>query len=631
MVSNPKRPSRRSFGLLSSLPRLSIQTYAQKVLLFAILSLAGLSIYRFYDYWTTGFFVADEFGYYFDALHGQVYGFRWFFGWLNIILFKLLDIHSVSRYAFFLPFYLFIWGCITILAFYKTLKTLGFDDTTSAVSVLSSFILVSFVLLSLGFLTEPVGLSFAMLGIYFLVKLVKSTLTKSILAYSAFSSLSFGAAANSREPYIIFLIGGIVIVPYIFWRRKKDSGYRSREESNLALGSSAIFVILSVAFLWSNPGVSSQIPPIFIDLIQAIFPAYVPPPIPATTVTSSTFSFPSFTFRSLTLPSVTSTITTVITSSATITFTSSGQVTSTVSTFTTTLTTIAPPPQPPFPFLSTTRGGNTLLIFFGGLLLGWGPIAFITGAIGLFLLLRELKKGRALISNVTLLLSLLALGSYFVVSFVFSTDAFYLTFTNYSTIIRFSDTALPAYFLLAPFAIGAVAKRGRKYALGIIALFFIFIMAAVPVYQSYASSTLISYTGSNPFALNYRTDAVLIRDYILSHERDAPFYIIGWPSAWDFTPGTDLLPPVGVYTPFPNPFIPYLSHNHFLANKWSAFYVYNPNSLDFIRANAPYLVQFVSPNEPSSNSTVPYTVVSREVVMQNPSFTLTKVQLSWHQ
>jgi len=60
-----------------------------KALILAEALMAALCIYRSLSYVITGFFVSDEYGYFYNAAHGAIYGDRWFFGWLNVILFSL--------------------------------------------------------------------------------------------------------------------------------------------------------------------------------------------------------------------------------------------------------------------------------------------------------------------------------------------------------------------------------------------------------------------------------------------------------------------------------------------------------------------------------------------------------------
>jgi len=104
--------------------------------------MAVLCAYRFYSYLVTGFFVSDEFGYYYNAANGGIYGDRWFFGWLNLIIFDVFRIRSPDSFAFLLPFYLFLWSGSTIYVFYRLLKLQGFSNSTVALSVLGTFFLV---------------------------------------------------------------------------------------------------------------------------------------------------------------------------------------------------------------------------------------------------------------------------------------------------------------------------------------------------------------------------------------------------------------------------------------------------------------------------------------------------------
>jgi hypothetical protein len=83
-----------------------VRTYSidRKVLVFTIVSIAGLCAYRAFDYWVTGFYVSDEFGYVNGAMTGTVYSDRWFFGWMNIALFRLFGLDTPTTYWLFLPF-----------------------------------------------------------------------------------------------------------------------------------------------------------------------------------------------------------------------------------------------------------------------------------------------------------------------------------------------------------------------------------------------------------------------------------------------------------------------------------------------------------------------------------------------
>ena len=167
------------------------------------------------------------------------------------------------------------------------------------------------------------------------------------------------------------------------------------------------------------------------------------------------------------------------------------------------------------PFYRQYIWTNTLLIFFGGIVLGWGPICFAIALGGFVMLLQRSLRGGDITARFMLFTSVVALGSYFVVSFIFAPDPYYFSFQNYSTVIRFSDTALPGYFIAAPFFL-SIVSRNRKRIFALLSVVVIFLLIAVPVYQTYAASN-VNYTGSqNPFGAGYRTDAALMRDYFAS-------------------------------------------------------------------------------------------------------------------
>jgi hypothetical protein len=596
---------------LSSLgSRVMSYSIDRKTLILVVAAMAALCAYRAIDYWVTGFYVSDEFGYVNAAMTGTVYSDRWFFGWVNIALFRILGLDTPTEYWLFLPFYLFLWSSLTIYAFYRTVKLVGFDQRAIALSLFSSLFLVSFVLLSLGFLTEPVGLSLSMAGIYFMVRWLKEKhyRNRSLILSPLLAALCFSAAAGTREPYLIFPVGCIFLVPLVLRAQNKNLGHLPGNRRNALLAASALaFIIPSLFFLqYPNALFFGQVTPTAADFAGGISQA-LPGPQASTTTTLTVFGNFTSTYTFVSVVSGNSTTVTKTT-----TQTSSIQVVSTA------------PPQPNP--LAKTRLGNTVLIFLGGIILGWGPILFLVGLGGFLLLLASLRKADST-RWLVFFLALFSAGSYFVVSFIFSTDPFYLSFFNYSTIIRFSDTALPTYFLCAPVVFSILAKR-KKQAVGVVLVLLLFVVAAVPVYETYASSSLVSYTGGNPFALGFRTDAVQIRDYVSSHQGDSPFYIIGWPNGWNLTPGTDLLANTHVYGII-QPGQPPISYQQFLSDRWSAVYIYYTSNADQFKANAPYFLPLIEPGATYGNATSPFSVVNRQPVLQGSGFSLIKVSLVW--
>jgi len=581
----------------------------KKALILAEVLMAALSAYRFLSYVITGFFVSDEFGYYYNAVNGNIYGDRWFFGWLNIFLFDVFNIRTPDSFAFLLPFYLFFWGALTIYAFYRLLNLLDFERVTIALSVVSAFVLVSFVLLSLGFLTEGAGLAMAMVGAYFLVRFMKSETFRGRIVSLVAAALFLGFAGGTREPYVAMEIGGIGLV--IIAALKPSARIWGSRYGGKALAAISLlaFLIPTGVMLNANTATTSTVAPLATGLVESLFTN------PANSVTSLTTSV---TNTGIFTQNVTETL---VRNSTTITVT-------TRSVYTT--TSIVVTSQASYvPFYGRSLLLNTVAIFLGGIFLGWGPIAFPMALLGFFILTKASWR-REPVSLALLLLVLSALGSDLVVSYIFAPSPDYLTFKNYSTIIRFSGTAMPAFFLTAPFFLDIVAKK-RKRILGLLGIIGVSLLILVPVYQVYAISNL-GYTTVSPFGLDYRSPAVQARDYINAHPADAPFHVIGLPYGWPFTPGIDGLRTVDIYSPTPQHTLsPALNYSAFLAKHWTEFYVYSSSNFIYEQATSPYVLQFIpgAPAQSTTSQTTPFRIINSTIVIRNPDFLFTRVELSW--
>lgn len=530
-----------------------------------------LAAYRFYDYWTTGFFVSDEYGYFYNALHGQVYSDRWFFSDLNTVIFRLFGIHSVDSFSYLLPFYIFFWASITFLALFKTLRLLAFDERTVALSLVSSFALVSFVLLSLGFLTEPVGLCFAVLGIYLLVRVMKATKARDMVVSSFLAACSFGAAAGTREPYNAFLAAGIIIVLGLAYAKRKERLVTGR------FGNRAILSFCVFAFA-----------------LTAVFFLTVPTDVYAHQLAPLTKSA----VTDLTNPQT-------ITSQA-----GPGGAGSAV-----------------YPWYARYVATNTLVIFLGGVLMGWGPLCFGVALAGFAILVKRSARGGSVQARFLLVTALVALASYLVVSFIFAPDPTYFSFQDYSTIIRFSDTALPAYFLCAPLFLALVSRSRRRIAgLGIAVI--VFLALAVPVYQTYAASNFNYTSGQNPFQLGYKTDAAVLRDYFSGLPGNGTTDLVGLPYGWSFTPGVQDIRGLSAYSIGWSSLNPTLVLDNFTSMRWSSFYLYHPNGQVFPKDQRFYALMLNS-SSPSAGSPAPYSVTRVLPVLRGADFTMYRVELAW--
>lgn len=636
----------RKGGISSLFQRATCLSIDKKMLVLVLASFAALCAYRLYSFWATGFFAADEYGYYAGAIQGTTYGGRWFVGGLNIVIFRAFGISSVDAFAIMLPFYLFLWGAFTILAFYGIMKLLGFDGRTVALSLFSSLFLVTFVLLSLGFLTEPVGLAFAMLGIYFLLRFLKSTTLRGRLILPILAALSLGAAGGSREPYNALLAaGGLVILIGLFRRPRGKTGWK------LALLSLMLFLVPAASMYLANGYATAQAPSIGQQLGQAIL-SNPSNNVPSSTVTSqvTTTLTKETTITNTSFSQTVTTLTRVVTSNETVTTTKSGTATTlvvpvnrtttivtsttipvvhtviTVTTLTTNSTTTVVSGGN-YPFYARSLLLNTLAIFAGGILLGWGPIAFAIGGSGFLLLASAIVRKKKITDLLVLMLALSALGSYLVVSFIFAPDPSYLSFQNYSTIIRFSDTAIPAYFLLAPIVIRHFVET--KKALGFVAVLLAFLVVAVPVYQVYASSNL-GYTNGNPFSIGYRSQAVQVRDYLAGVPNHNGLALVGIPYGWSFTPGIQDL---GISLYYPgisnNPMAQNLTYGAFVANHWSQFYLFTDKDEGSVVSLPSYLRQAVPGNSVMANSSSPFYIDNTHVAMNGSDYFLIQVELRW--
>jgi hypothetical protein len=222
-----------------------------------------------------------------------------------------------------------------------------------------------------------------------------------------------------------------------------------------------------------------------------------------------------------------------------------------------------------------------------------------------------------------LVLVLLALASYFVVSFIFAPDPNYLSLQNYSTIIRFSDTALPAYFFAAAVFFTSVAKK-PKFLLALAAVFVIFLVAAVPLYETYASSSM---GGVNPFGLNYRAEAATLRDYVAFTHQGVRSYIVGVPYGWAFTPGVRSLQ-AAVYSTVPGPFFPSINYSTFVTNKWNSFYVFADLGGGVYTTPLPgYIDQLVRGHQPIDDAQ--YKLVSRKTLFNESGLIYVRIELAW--
>lgn len=548
------------------LPALSLEA---KALLLAEGFLAVLCAFRFYEYWTTGFFAPDEFEYYRDAVAGVVYIDRWFVGGFNIFIFRAFGINNVDSFSRLLPFYGFFWSSLTLVALYFILHRLGFSGVTAALAIVSSFTAISFVTFSTStILTEPVGLATAMWGIYFFIRFYQSKTWKEALAYPFLSALAFGAATGTREPYIAYALGGIALVALAAYLKRHGgvSVLPARLKPLLVLSIVAFAVPTGVLLGYPGSALSLTVGPLISSIPAAML---------GTTHTGTASK---------------------------------------------NVTTSAPAVR------------STILIFLGGIALGWGPIAGMVGVIGLVIVLRRALFGKDRLALLLLLLCAVAFTSYLGTSYDFAILPGSLSFANFfsGTFIRFSNTSLPAFFLVAPFVFSHLAKSRKRY-LPYLAVLVVLMVVSVPAYEALTSSNIKFFPG-NPFYLSYRTTAVEVRNFMEKNLDGTPAYMLGVPQGWPFTPGVQDLRNLSVFSPL----LGYQSVNtidesQFYSYMWPSVYIYVGNDYSPLSAFPSYIQQLVKPKNDTAGQ-FPFTVTSVEVadsINATNGFTLYKVSLSW--
>lgn len=590
----------------------------RKTLLSVLVIFAGLCAFRAYHMYVTSFIVSDEYRYVRAAIGGQLVdptvGQRFFFTAINAIIFYALRIQTLDQFVILLPFYLFFWGGLTLILFYKLMKLLEFHPRSIALALPSAFVLVSFSLLALGFLTESVSLSLATLGVYLLLWYAKSGRfsAKSHMSLLA-ASLSFAAASFTRETYYIFLLGGIFVVILVVISKRKELRFNSSQNLGLLVVPILVFSVPSTIFsVYPNDFVGNSVTPLvraaipISNIVDFIFPKPGVQPSATQSITESSSIVPGSSTTGGLLNSTTPSIST------------STSLSSTLGSSTTT--------EPTSTGIQRSVLLETVRLFVIGLALGWGPVSLFLGVAGAVLLFRRTFLRHQPLHLMVALLCLLSFASYFVLAYLAVNGMFSnsdpLSFQYYSTIIRFTDSAVPAYFLGAPFMIAFISTK-KRYLYPLLAAILIFGATAVQVYPTYASSNLG--LPSNPFSLDFRSGGAIVRDYVLAHRSEAPFYIVGfWPETWNLTIGTSQVGDGIAY------FFPSMNRSEFISHHWTTFYVYG-YSIRYLETYASFLVPFVYPNSSlASSSDLPITVISREVVANQTNY-LVKFQIEWNE
>jgi hypothetical protein len=169
-----------------------------------ILAIIGI---RFYHMSVTGYMLPDE-AYYYEriVLGHKLYEGREIFSAIYIFFFEW--VRNVPSLIFAGVVYTATWGIGTAALAYVIARRLGIPDQQSSLLLLSLMFFPVYLIMLPMMLTETMGLFFALLGIYFLLRFSQRGGWTDVLA----SSLSFATASKVREAYLLFGLANFVAV-----------------------------------------------------------------------------------------------------------------------------------------------------------------------------------------------------------------------------------------------------------------------------------------------------------------------------------------------------------------------------------------------------------------------------------
>jgi hypothetical protein len=174
------------------------------VLLFAVTVIMARFIYSS----ITGYILPDEAWYYNNFILAN----HWpsFYREVFLVVYKIFFLGSGNMQSFLIrgTLYAALWGVGSVLIFYKMMRILDFPDLTAALLMFSLPLFPVYAIMLPTFLTETLGLFLVLFGIYFMVKYFKTGQTLMALL----SALFFVMAYKVREPYLLLLVGNLIVV-----------------------------------------------------------------------------------------------------------------------------------------------------------------------------------------------------------------------------------------------------------------------------------------------------------------------------------------------------------------------------------------------------------------------------------
>lgn len=528
------------------------------------------------------------------SIVGLPYGDRYFFDYVLIGLFKLLGINSLNGIFVLFPLYIAFWSLCFLFLAYKTIGLVTGNRTAQGFAIVTVPFMVTYSLLSVGFLTETPALVMCTLGLY---ALLRYRFVRNDWYLPVISSVAFVAAAFTREPYLLFPLVALFFWAFLTLRRQLKPVI-------------LLIILIPTGLLFVQP--FSPLSP----FLQGGAPLVLPPP---SSVNSTTI---------LSTITVTSLTTSTIQSSST-----SSRNSTSVST-TSSSSAAPPPPSPPSGVGLGSTIGHTISLFTLGMFLGWNPVLFLIGLVALLVFVLELRRDRG--KAPVLLMALAAFGCSLVVALQYSASYHFYTTQGISTLIRYSSPSILAYILLAP----AFYEKLQKNRLKIVGILLVgFTLVSIGAFSSLAQTNLgLTYSA---FSFGHEFGPLEARQYLNSNAsalHPSLAYI-----SWDWKAGQLYLlniPGLTVYPTFSD-----LNVNQ------TQFINYHPESF-FILAAAPlasdvndsfatlgltappsFLQQTfdVFYNQTSSIQQTTYHITTIKTIFNSPTGYLLKVYVSWSQ
>lgn len=377
--------------------------YTKTALVLALSIIEGVIVARYCYSFITGYIVPDEAWYYNTYVLDRqpIMSYREVF--LTIFMIFFGPVKSV--WQFFASAFVYSSLCAigTIVISYKLVKRLQPSDQVSGLLLLSLPLFPVLVVMAATATTEPLGLLFAMTGVYLTLRYVQEGSSVSALL----SGASFILAYKVREPYLLLAAGFVLLYMVIAAKRRTVRGFLAYLIPVLPWFPVPVRLQpldFAQPVLALVTGVVSRLPAYFSALLSVW--TSVPPSTTATTATAAT--------PAVTLPPILPPVETLLNPSVSVATSSS-----------------------PHPELAEALGL--------GLFYGYNPLfavfALASVALAVYLLLRS----RSSEASFVLLSMILSLGT-FAVSVMFTIVANPTAVTVWtSTLVRAAHTSLPSF------------------------------------------------------------------------------------------------------------------------------------------------------------------------------------------